>query len=278
MERQSLSSSRCVDWHQRDDASGSADNVPALLLHASSVPPGRLPQALVAYLHSIRADLLGGVLFRNPYIGYHHGMFDAVRRQLAGCTRVCHGRQSGVRNRCLASMNEPLNPPPPPPSLQATLLKKGVDNRTSLPGLPLPACELWESLAIAATVIRHVHTSTDKTMTVGHATFLAGSSQRWVRWDASTAEAAAALEAYQRAAGFDPLLTAAQLREVATLLAMQHSENCGNLLQQAEQAGVPYDLSHGNPGQQLWRPAAACCSCSLTALPHTCTMLCCLSR
>ncbi|PSC68948.1 orotidine 5 -phosphate decarboxylase [Micractinium conductrix] len=209
----------------------------ARLLRSHGATESEQQQALVAYLHSIRADLLGGVLFRNPYIGYHHGMFDA-----------------------------------------ATLLKKGVDNRTSLPGLPLPACELWESLAIAATVIRHVHTSTDKTMTVGHATFLAGSSQRWVRWDASTAEAAAALEAYQRAAGFDPLLTAAQLREVATLLAMQHSENCGNLLQQAEQAGVPYDLSHGNPGQQLWRPAAACCSCSLTALPHTCTMLCCLSR
>ena len=80
---------------------------------------------------------------------------------------------------------------------------------------------------------------------------LAEAWQRYVRWDAGMAAAAAELEAHQRTAGFEPLLTAAQLQVLGTALAVQHCHTCDAFMLRAQQAGQQYNL---HPRQPL--PAA----------------------
>ena len=86
----------------------------------------------------------------------------------------------------------------------------------------------------------------------------AASAQRFLRWDAATAAAAAALEAHQREAGFVPLLTAAQLQLLGMLLAIHHYSACIRLQQRAQQPGRQGGAS---------TTASASCSCSLATRP-----------
>lgn len=90
---------------------------------------------------------------------------------------------------------------------------------------------------------------------------LAAAAQRYVRWDAGTAAAAAALEAHQHAAGFQLLLTAEQLQALGTLLALWHCESCDTVRGWMEHGGEHYNLHPRQP-----KPAAMAASRRLLQL------------
>lgn len=124
-------------------------------------------------------------------------------------------------------------------------------------------------LTFAALKIQLVKNYEVSGLEVGIGTDMADMPQRYVRWDASTAAAAAELEAHQHAAGFQPLLTAAQLRQLGTLLAMQYLENCGNCMARAQAAGERYTLRPHQP----WVAALAASRRLLQLLPNSAAAL-----
>ena len=110
-----------------------------------------------------------------------------------------------------------------------------ADAHASVGGLPGAACNLLGELMFMAVSVglTEGHLAIPELQSPEGLGAKAGLAQRFVRWDASTAAAAAALEAHQRAAGFLPLLTAAQLQVLGTLLAIYHYRTCMSLQVQA---------------------------------------------
>ena len=69
---------------------------------------------------------------------------------------------------------------------------------------------------------------------------------------------AAALEAHQRAAGFTPLLTAAQLQQLGTVLAARHCKWSSWSRRSGWASAMT--CTRASPGQPRWRPPAARCT------------------
>mgnify|MGYP001810821497 CR=1 FL=1 len=102
---------------------------------------------------------------------------------------------------------------------------------------------LLNDLCHAATKVGCLLTCPDSSV---HANALALLARGFVRWDADMATAAAALEAAQRAKRFEPLLTAAQLQLLGTLLALAHYSACIQYQAEMQQAGQQVEVDPRN--------------------------------